>query len=459
MEKVIIMSKKTFYVIDLFAGCGGLSEGFIQAGFEVIAQVEMEKWACETLHTRHIYHALKRIGKDHFYHKYLRGEITKEYLLNKFPEIAKFVSSGVIQSEFGKTKSKEILKIIEMTMKYHGVSKLSVVIGGPPCQPYSLAGRARDPDRMKNDERHFLYEHYLKILEHLRPDFFVFENVPGLITAESKGGEIFLKILDDFRNISTPYEIAPSFDEYYENPREYLLDSSKYGVPQKRKRVIFVGYRKSLLRQNKNVQDVFKNILTAEKPRYAGYTVTDAVGDMPPLKPGEGNDCWFGEYDGDSITPYQQKMRQCSQGIINYKARTHMEGDLKRYKFFIEHHKNGNGAATLKDLISERPDLIPDHNNLDEFIDRFKVQWWHQPASTIMSHICKDGHYYIHPDLSQCRSFTVRESARCQSFPDNYLFEGPRTEQFRQVGNAVPPMLAKVIATSILRELNKIYNS
>jgi len=451
------MDREKYLVIDLFAGCGGLSEGFRQAGFKVIAQVEMDKWACETLKTRHLYYCLKVIGRRYLYEKFLRGEISRDNILDRFPEIEEAIYHTIIQSEFGRESVDEILEKIESAMKFYDAPKFDVVIGGPPCQPYSLAGRSRDPNRMMLDGRHFLYEYYLKILKNLQPDFFVFENVPGLITAKAKGEEMFSKMLDDFRSIYPSYEIAPSFDEYSRNPRQYLLNSAMCGVPQKRRRIVFIGYRKSLLSKNSDVKNVFKRILKSKVPECAGYTVSDAIGDLPALALGKGSDGWFGGYHGEAITPYQRKMRRDSPGILSHRARTHMKSDLERYRFFIEHRLNGNKAATLSDLMRERPDLTPAHDHLDKFLDRFKVQWWSQPSSTITAHICKDGHYYIHPDISQCRSFTVREAARCQSFPDNFKFEGPRTEQFRQVGNAVPPLLASVIARDILQELKRIY--
>jgi len=464
------MKKNNFFAIDLFAGCGGLSEGFIQAGFKVIARIDMDRWACETMKTRALYYKLKEKKKLYWYFRYLKNGISKEAIYQRFPEIKNEIDLEVINAEFGKDPFETITERIQNIKNYSGTSTIHVLLGGPPCQPYSIAGRtfrgnsSGDPKRMVDDERHFLYEHYLKILEWVQPDFFLFENVPGLIMANATGKKVFHRILADISAINPAYEVAPSLDESRENLRSYILDSVQFGVPQKRKRIFLAGYKRNLLHKQPTICTIFQRIQKAGLRNIKNrgtLTVADAIGDLPSLRPGEGNDSWYGPYssyhNGGELTEYQIRMRRNSPGILNHRARTHMHGDIERYRYFIEKHKNGNHSVTLKDLGEERPDLIPHHNNLDGFLDRFKVQWWNQPSLTITAHICKDGHYYIHPEINQCRSFTVREAARCQSFPDNFKFEGPRTEQFRQAGNAVPPSLACVIARAIIKELKKIY--
>ena len=454
------MKINSYAGIDLFAGCGGLSEGFTQAGFKIISHIEMDKWACETLQTRSLYYKLKARKKLHWYFKYLLGKITRDEIFQKYPDIKEEIYLEVIKTTFGEDSFEEIVKRIKRVKRYYSVPKYHVLLGGPPCQPYSLAGRSRDPHRMVNDKRHYLYRYYLDILEILQPDIFIYENVPGLFSAKARGNNIFLGILNDFSLLKPSYVITPPFEQIYEDPCNYILNSADFNIPQNRKRLILIGYKKSLERKNPKIKDVFTKLQRqALRNRNNGFlTVDDAIGDLPSLEPGEGNDAWFRPYNSNlKLKSYQISMRKDSPGILNHKARTHMKSDLERYKFFIEHHKNGNGAATINDLMKKRADLIPNHRHLDKFLDRFKVQWWNRPSSTIMAHISKDGHYYIHPDIQQCRSLTVRESARCQSFPDNFKFEGPRTEQFKQVGNAVPPLLAKTIAKHVLMELKKIY--
>lgn len=454
-------SPDSFYIVDLFAGCGGLSEGFKQAGFEIIAQVEMDESACQTLITRHIYHELRAIHRGRVYDDYLRGIISQEVILSENPLIQDLVQHRVIQAQFGREKTDDIVdKIVEST-RIHSASRCHVLLGGPPCQPYSVIGRSRDPFRMSNDERHFLYTYYLEILERLQPDFFVYENVPGLFTAKAKGNGVFRKILSDFSSLHPAYEITPPLLKVSDDPGSYVLNAADFGVPQYRKRLILIGYKKSLESSNPETRNLF-SLLQNEGTGNRGarlLTVADAISDLPSLRPGEGDDAWFGFYtQSGTLKSYERRMRQGSLGVLNHRARKHMAGDLARYRFFIEHQQNGNRAANLIDLVNERPDLAPEHHTKDKFLDRFKVQWWSKPASTITAHIRKDGHYYIHPDIDQCRSFTVREAARCQSFPDNFKFEGPRTEQFKQVGNAVPPLLASAIARVLIVQLRKIYD-
>jgi len=449
-----------FYAIDLFAGCGGLGEGFKQAGFEVIADIEMDKWACQTLRTRHLFYGLKKRNGLQVYYDYVRGQRGIEDIFADYPEIESAISKRVIEAKLGEASMASVLLSIETSLKHHGAKHFHVLLGGPPCQPYSLIGRARDPDRMENDDRHYLYRHYLEILTHLKPDFFVYENVPGLFSARAQGQRVFSKLLEDFTALNPAYVVTPPLLEVQEDPSSYILNSVNFGVPQKRKRLILIGYRSDLRELNPNISEVFKKIQLHgwKKAEHGFLTVKDAISDLPPLEPGTGSDAFYSPYGpGDNLRPYQKRMRNLSPGVLNHRARTHMSSDIERYKFFIEHHRNGHKRATLLDLKEHNSDLMPAHKHLDKFVDRFKVQWWDQPSSTVMAHIAKDGHYYIHPDVNQCRSFTVREAARCQSFPDNFKFEGPRTEQYRQVGNAVPPLLAFHVAEAIAKELKIVY--
>jgi DNA (cytosine-5)-methyltransferase 1 len=447
-------NESQFTVIDLFAGPGGLSEGFANAGFQIAAQVEKDSVACETLRLRTIFRELKGLNKLVDYWRLVREEITEDEIFDLYPDIQKRCTAQIINREFGSPEhpASSIFRDMDDGLKFLGSKRANILLGGPPCQAFSLVGRSRDPNRMREDNRHFLFEYYLNAIDRFEPDFFVFENVPGILTAETDQGKTIERLVNQFASMKRPYDVAFGGTKL----SDLILDSSNYGVPQRRRRLFFIGYRRDLRRRLPSLSELFLKV--RDRGVEEVILVGDAIGDLPRLKPGEGSDKWFGRYQqGEELTTYRRLMRQDSEGVVNHRARSHMPSDLERYKFFIDHHKNGNRQTTLFDLESERPDLMPAHKTVDKFVDRFRVQWSHRPASTIMSHISKDGHYYIHYDASQCRSFTVREAARCQSFGDSFVFRGPRTEQFRQVGNAVPPLLAQTIANVLKEELAQLY--
>jgi DNA (cytosine-5)-methyltransferase 1 len=452
------MKQQNFFTVDLFAGCGGISEGFHQAGFKSVAQVEMHPPACETLRTRQMFYELVGHDRTDLYYQYVRGEITQENIFSEFDDIREAVSHRVIPEALSEDSIHLIKRKIRESMKFHGAEKIQVFLGGPPCQPYSIINRARIQKNGDALNRNYLYEHYLALLRYFRPAVFVYENVPGLFSVRDRGQKIFEKLLDDFRDLNPAYEIIPPLPLVSKDPHSYVLNSANFGVPQTRKRLILIGFRKDLERKNEKIKDIFENLRQIKINPDDYLTVRDAIGDILPLEPGKGNDGFYKPYpQKKEIRPYQKQMRDLSPGFLNHRARTHMPEDLRRYEFYIQYWKDNKQAATVQDLINQRPDLSPKHRNLKDYVDRFKVQWWKKPASTITAHISKDGHYFIHPSIRQCRSFTVREAARCQSFPDNFFFEGPRTEQFRQVGNAVPPLLARAIGMGIRKELEKIY--
>lgn len=400
--------------IDLFAGAGGLSEGFIREGFQAIAHVEMDKDACDTLKTRLAYHYLSQNNKLSIYKAYLKNEITREVLWGNIPEP---ILESVINEEItGKT----ITAIFNNIDKQLDVHKVDLIIGGPPCQAYSLVGRSRDPNRMKGDKRNFLFRYYAEFLMKYKPKYFVFENVLGLLTAGNK--RYLNEMIQLFESIG--YSVA----------EPTVLNAEDYGVLQKRRRVIIMGKR-----GNKKF-----NFPELQKVENKWQIKKDLFYDLPYLNPGD-------EFNIVKYTkPINEYLRttEIRNGInivTQHITRKHNERDLEIYSIAIDKWVNEKTRLKYSDL----PARLQTHNNTEAFLDRFKVVDPIGHSHTMVAHISKDGHYYIYPDSKQIRSISVREAARIQSFPDDYFFEGGRTAAFKQIGNAVPPLMAKAIAMKI----------
>lgn len=401
--------------IDLFAGAGGLSEGFIRQGFKPLAHVEMDKYASQTLKTRTAYWELKKTDNYPQYVNYLSGQITREELYSCLP---KELENIVINSEITEQSIQGIFKIIDRNMSLLEEKKVHIIIGGPPCQAYSLVGRARDPEGKENDPRNYLYKLYIKFLKKYKPDMFVFENVPGIKTAGQ--GSFFSSMQEDMMSLGYTLESD-------------VIDASNHRVLQKRKRVILIGWKK-----RKKLRFPYIEVDSKE------YRVSDLLQDLPNLQPGEAySKC---NYVNDPSDYLKATSLREDGFVTQHISRSHNERDRQIYRLVIEAWENTKTRLKYTDL----PPELRTHNNLNSFLDRFKVvaadkQYCH----TMVAHISKDGHYYIHPDKSQLRSLSVREAARIQSFPDNFYFEGPRTAMFTQIGNAVPPLLSEKIAKGI----------
>ena len=399
------MSSKLRY-LDLFAGAGGLSEGFIRSGYEPVAHVEMDRAACFTLRTRTAFHWLKDQNAEEQYCDYLQGRITRAKLYDLVPE--KLIQS-VIHAEIAKDTLESIFQQIDCLLEN---KRLDLIIGGPPCQTYSLVGRSRSANGMKGDSRNYLYTYYAEFLKEYKPACFLFENVPGLLTARDENGK---RYLDNMRAL---------FREYGYETEPMTLSADDYGVPQRRKRVFLVG------RQSSTASFDFPE---PEKSKPRGI-VEDLLSDLPFLKAGQGE---TGIGDDFPVTLHQ--------------ARPHTEQDLEIYRIAVNRWNDGEARLNYNDL----PEHLKTHHNRSSFLDRFKVVAGNLPFShAVVAHIAKDGHYYIHPDIEQNRSLTPREAARLQTFPDDYYFESNfevprRGPAFRQIGNAVPVLLAQKIADKL----------
>lgn len=499
-------------IIDLFAGPGGLGEGFsafqTRKGmhpFKIALSIEKDPDAHKTLQTRCFFRQFPANKVPDGYYDYLRGMISRQDLFQKHPKEAAAASKEAWNAELGKNEHAEVSRRISHSL---GEPQKWVLIGGPPCQAYSLVGRSRmrggDPAAFEKDHRHFLYKEYLKIIRDFSPPVFVMENVKGILSSKMDGKYIFEKILNDLRCpknafINSSNEQIKTTDEEYKiysivkdvddqdfnEKKDYVIKSEKYGIPQKRHRVILLGIK---TKSNLNPP----GLLIASDSEIKN---TEVISDLPRLRSGLTDmadsadnwkeaildiqhDAWFkGHPDNQLLKTIKLEIAKLTKsldlgndylankntigyqsawfidpklgGVCNHTARKHIKKDIQRYFFASCYAKAYSKTPKIADFPAE---LWPLHKNVKEassgemFSDRFRVQLGDQPSTTITSHISKDGHYFIHPDPSQCRSFTVREAARLQTFPDNYFFEGPRTSQYHQVGNAVPPLLARQIA-------------
>ncbi len=398
--------------IDLFAGAGGLSEGFVREGFSPIAHVEYDKAACFTLKTRVAYHYLKESKKEEIYYSYLKGEINRSKLYSYIPEN---IINSVINAEIGKDNS-AIFNSIDNSLQG---KEVDLIIGGPPCQAYSLVGRAPLKHK-KDDERTKLYIQYGRFLKKYQPKVFVFENVPGLLSAAD--GLYFKNLKKYYKSLG--YKVDAK-----------LLNSFNFGVVQHRVRVIIIGWKKELNFSYPEFES------TKEK-----FFRDDIFLDLPVIKTGEKR--MVQKYAKETNTYLQNTaIRNGIDFITHHITRPHNKKDLKIYRLAIKQLEKG---------IRLKNDQIPEANrtqkNVTDFLDRFKVV--DVEPHTMIAHIAKDGHHFIHPDLKQLRSISVREAARIQSFPDNFYFEGikenqPRTAAFKQIGNAVPPLVSESIAKHI----------
>lgn len=412
--------------IDLFAGAGGLSEGFVQAGYYPIAHVEIEKSACNTLKTRAAYHYLKSKNKYEIYLAYLKGEISREELYSKVPDE---VLASIINAPIGEENNQEIQNKIDKCL---GNRKVDLIIGGPPCQAYSLVGRSRSKTKMEGDPRNYLFIQYAAYLEKYKPKMFVFENVLGLKSA--KGGHY----LEEMKKV---------FDKKGYHIKLHTLEARNFGVLQNRKRIIILGWQKNRKVNIPNIEEIESE---------SNYLVKDLLSDLPVINAGEGVDKFL-KYKTE--TTHYLKSHALRNGIdilTQHVARPHREQDKEIYKIAVQKWEKKHERLNYNDL----PEKLKTHNNRTSFFDRFKVVAADLPYSqTVVAHIAKDGHYYIHPDSKQNRSLSVREAARLQSFPDDYYFEGEkeganRTAAFKQIGNAVPPLMAKEIAKTLINVIN-----
>ncbi len=418
------MAGKKYTFIDLFAGCGGLSEGFLQTGrFEGLAHVEWEIPMVKTLRNR----LITRWGESE--------ESAKEKVvlfdIQMTHELINGNWSDLTIQHYGPDNS-DIVK--EKGLKgVVGNKHVDLIIGGPPCQAYSIHGRATDKNSMNNDYRNFLFESFCKVVDAFRPELFVFENVAGLLSAKPGGIPVRDRIYDAFTKIG--YEIRTP-----ENMPSALYDAAMFEVPQHRPRVIIVGVRKD---SKLSLDDFYDSIGSQSKPEIK-LTVKDAIGNLPKLYP-------LGTPVKDGR--YMRSHQLCPpKTVTQHEARNHAAREQSIFEEWVSKQMNHVSHQAMIDYYYKKTG----HKTLYQ---KYKSLEWDKPSHTIVAHLSKDGYMFIHPDPKQKRSITIREAACLMTFPMDYEFLGSNPYNYKMIGNAVPVNFAKAIANGIYKELDKIKNN
>ena len=428
------MIKKEYTFIDLFAGAGGLSEGFIKAGFSPIAHIEMKKDACNTLKTRSAFHYLRANDKLSIYKDYLKNKVEGSDGSALWSQVPSEITDAAICATIGKDTINDIFNKVD---KLKGDKSIDIIIGGPPCQAYSVAGRARMGKAVEDDPRNGLYKYYVQFLDRYKPEMFVFENVLGIKTA--KKGEPFRDLQRLVNDLG-----------YKMEPVEQI--ASEHGVLQKRHRIIIVGWK--INRSGSDIPTTY-NYPTLEKEDMPYSIMKDLFCDLPERKAGEGELCGIVEYT-KPLEEMEYLRKTAIRGVLNFTtqhiARPTNDNDREIYRQAVLMWKTGKRLNYAK-----LDPALQKHKNKESFCNRFCVVDPNGVCHTVVAHIAMDGHYYIYPNetptLENVRSITIREAARIQSFPDDFFFEGSRSAAFKQIGNAVPVILAEKIGLKIKKLL------